>query len=82
MKVNIEIDCTPEEARAFMGLPDVSALHAVYLDRMKGLMAEGVTAADVERLMANWLPGAAMGLEQFQKAMWGAMGAATGAKPK
>ncbi|MEE4537438.1 MAG: DUF6489 family protein, partial [Erythrobacter sp.] len=23
MKISIEIDCTPEEARAFMGLPDV-----------------------------------------------------------
>ena len=22
MKVNIEIDCTPEEARTFLGLPD------------------------------------------------------------
>ena len=26
MKVNVEIDCTPEEARAFFGLPDVAPL--------------------------------------------------------
>ena len=81
MKVNIEIDCTPEEARAFMGLPDVSALHAVYLDRMKSLMVDGITASDAEKLMTGWLPGAALGFEQFQKAMWSAMGGAAGGKP-
>ena len=27
MKMTIEIDCTPVEARAFLGLPDVSALN-------------------------------------------------------
>ncbi len=26
MKMTIEVDCTPEEARRFMGLPDVSGL--------------------------------------------------------
>jgi len=28
MKVHIEMDMTPEEARAFMGLPDVAPIHA------------------------------------------------------
>ncbi len=27
MKVTIDIDCTPQEARAFMGLPDVAPLN-------------------------------------------------------
>ena len=27
MKMTIEVDCTPEEARRFLGLPDVSALN-------------------------------------------------------
>ena len=27
MKVKIDIDCTPEEARAFFGLPDLGPLH-------------------------------------------------------
>lgn len=83
MKVNIEIDCTPEEARAFMGLPDMTSLHAVYLDCMQTLMSEGITASDVEKLVGNWIPGAAHGFEQFQKAMWGAIGATSGSdKPR
>ena len=32
MKINIEIDCSPEEARQFMGLPDVGKANAVYVD--------------------------------------------------
>ncbi len=81
MKVNIEIDCTPEEARAFMGLPDVRALHELYIDRMTGLMKDGITASDVERLMTNWMP-SATGIGEVQKAMWNAMtgGVGTGKK--
>ena len=27
MKVTVDVDCTPAEARAFRGLPDVSPIH-------------------------------------------------------
>ena len=45
MKVNIEIDCTPEEARSFMGLPDVSKAQSIYVDTMAKAM-KGVTNPD------------------------------------
>ena len=32
MKVNVEVDCTPEEARRFLGLPDVSKANEAYVD--------------------------------------------------
>ncbi len=38
MKVHIEIDCTPDEARTFMGLPDVGKANAVYVDMMSKSM--------------------------------------------
>ena len=38
MKVNVEIDCTPEEARRFLGLPDVSKANEVYVDAMAKAM--------------------------------------------
>ena len=31
MKVTIEIDCTPVEARQFMGLPDVQPMQAAVM---------------------------------------------------
>ena len=41
MKVTINIDCTPLEARQFMGLPDVQPMQAAVLAEMeKRLIAE------------------------------------------
>ena len=44
MKVHVEIDCTPEEARAFMGLPDLSRAQAAYSEGMEKAM-RGVSTA-------------------------------------
>ena len=35
MKVTIEVDCTPQEARAFLGLPDVAALNEHLVEEMQ-----------------------------------------------
>jgi hypothetical protein len=41
MKVTIEIDCTPVEARQFMGLPDIEPMQAaVIAEIQKRVMAE------------------------------------------
>jgi hypothetical protein len=78
MKISFDIDCTPEEARTFFGLPDLQPLHDVYLDRMKTPMTEGINAADWQRMMQNWAPGIAGGFEQWQKLMMAGLGAAAG----
>ncbi len=56
MKVTVDVDCTPEEARRFMGLPDMSSVHEAYLDKMKKTIEEGITPASVEAMMGNWMP--------------------------
>jgi len=68
MKVTIDIDCTPEEARAFFGLPDLGPVHAAYVERMSSFVTEGLTAADVEKMMRSWLPGMTEGFEQWRQA--------------
>lgn len=78
MKVTIDIDCTPEEARAFMGLPDLAPVHAAYIDRMTSFVSEGLTSSDVEKMMRSWMPGMAEGMEQWRNAFWSA---ASGGKP-
>ena len=35
MKMTIEVDCSPEEARRFLGLPDVSSLNDHLVGEMK-----------------------------------------------
>lgn len=56
MKINVDIDCTPFEARAFLGLPDLTPIHDAYLDHMKNAISEGVTPDMVETMMRNWAP--------------------------
>lgn len=66
MKINVEVDCTPEEARRLFGLPDLTPLHAIYLNRVEKLMEKGITPDLVESMVKNWVPmgEAGMGLVQ------------------
>lgn len=54
MKVKIDIQCTPAEARAFLGLPDVSGLNDALTDEMQRRMTENMAAMEPEALMRNW----------------------------
>lgn len=54
MKVNIEIDCTPEEARSFLGLPDVAALNETLMAEMQKRAEANMEQLDPEMLMRQW----------------------------
>lgn len=58
MKVGIDIDCTPEEARRFLGLPDLSAVHEAYVDKMKAAVADGAGSGPeaFAEMMKAWGP--------------------------
>lgn len=80
MKVHIEIDCTPQEARTFMGLPDVGKANEVYVDLMAKAM-KGVGSVDKLQEMANQVaPMGQIGMKLFQNFMEGAAVAASGGK--
>ena len=69
MKVHIEIDCTPEEARAFMGLPDVSKANNIYVKSIAKAMT-GVSNPDQLQEYAQQLaPMGQMGFKMFQSFM-------------
>jgi len=58
---------TPEEARKFLGLPDVAPLQQEMQARMKAALESG----DSEALMRAWmLAGGAEAFERFQKLLW------------
>ena len=65
MKISVDVDCTPEEARRFMGLPDLSSVHAVYLNKIERMVDEGITADNVEAMVRAWSPMGDAGM-----AMW------------
>lgn len=75
MKVNIEMEMTPQEARAFMGLPDVAPMQKKMLEDMQARMKAAFDAGDPEGMMRAWMPfasgaGGADAFGQFQKLMW------------
>ncbi|WP_379548635.1 DUF6489 family protein [Qipengyuania sp. DSG2-2] len=82
MKVHVEIDCTPEEARAFLGLPDVSKANAVYVDTVTKAM-KGVTSPDqLQDIAKSIAPMGQMGLKMFQNFVEGSMAAGSALTPK
>lgn len=76
MKVTVDIECTPAEARAFLGLPDVSGLNEHLVNEMKRRMDENVAALQPEELMKNWFALGGQATEQFRKLMTAAAGGA------
>jgi len=72
MKINIEIECSPEEARQFLGLPDVQPLQARMMTEIEARMVQGLAAMDPETALKTWLPAGIQGLEQIQKMFWAA----------
>ena len=70
MKVTIDVECTPEEARAFLGLPDVAPLQQEMMEGLQGEMAKAAKAMNPEEMMKAVFPAGAEGLADMQKAFW------------
>lgn len=70
MKIKIDIDCSPGEARAFLGLPDVAPMQEALLAEMQQRMKEAVAGADLESMLRTWMPSGPQGWESMQKAFW------------
>lgn len=66
MKVHVDFDCTPEEARRLMGLPDLTLVHDAYVGRLSEAVATGVTPEMIEGLMKSWSPMGEVGFKLWQ----------------
>ena len=69
MKMTIEVDCSPEEARRFLGLPDVSALNDHLVAEMKNRIGANMAMISPDELVKNWMSFGAGAQEQFRKLM-------------
>ena len=69
MKVNVEVECTPAEARAVLGLPDVAPLNDHLVAEMKRRMDENMAAMQPEELMKTWTSFGMQAQDQFRKLM-------------
>ena len=73
MKMNVEIECTPAEARAFMGLPDVTPLNEHLVAEMQRRMDENIASMQPEEIMKTWTSFGLQAQEQFRRLMEGAV---------
>ena len=67
MKFRIDIDCTPQEARTFLGLPDVETAQKALYGELEARMRAAMERMDPEILLRTWMP-AVKGWEELMKA--------------
>lgn len=67
MKITVDVDCTPEEARTFLGLPDVKPMQDALLRQAQDRLSASMQAMDPETMMRTWMPAGVQGLEQLQR---------------
>ena len=77
MKITMDVECTPEEARAFLGLPDVKPMQEQLMQEVQERMAANIRAMEPEAMLRTWLPATLKGFEQMQEIF---MAQTTGAK--
>ena len=54
MKVNVEIDCTPDEARQFLGFPNVQPMQTAVMEKLQQQMTANIEKVSPEALMQSW----------------------------
>ncbi len=67
MKISIDIECSPEEARTFLGLPDVAGMQQSMTQMVQEKMTEHFTSMDPEAMMKTWLPSGVSAWEKMQE---------------
>lgn len=76
MKFTVNVDCTPQEARAFFGLPDIAPVQDRMMDEIEARLREHLRTLDPETFVKTWMPTGVQGWQDLQKTFWAQMGAA------
>ncbi len=78
MKFTVNVECSPEEARRFMGLPDVTPINEQLVAEMGKRMEANLKLMSGESLMSSWMSVGTQAQDAFVKLM---TSAATAAAP-
>jgi hypothetical protein len=57
VKITIDVDCTPAEAREFFGLPDLRPLQAAWLAEVEKRLVADMQKFSPEGIARSWLSG-------------------------
>jgi hypothetical protein len=69
MKVTVDVDCTPAEARSFLGLPDVTPIHDKYVKTMLDSFDGIANVEQMETMFKSFSPLGDAGMRLFRQMM-------------
>ena len=69
MNINVSVDCTPEEARRFLGLPDVTKVNEAYSEAMAKAIQGAGSLEQLQETAKTIAPMGQFGLKLFQQMM-------------
>ena len=78
MQIKVTVDCTPKEAREFLGWPDVEPVQREMMDRLSQVMKEGVSGTEAMTLMRPFIAPNLQAFEAMQRAFFQAFQSGTG----
>jgi hypothetical protein len=67
MNITMNIECSPEEARRLMGLPDMGPIHDIYLDKFREALSSGVSPEMFEQMVRTWAPMGEVGMTAWRQ---------------
>jgi len=67
MKMNVEIECTPVEAREFLGLPNVQPMQEAMMKKFEEKMLDHMQSFSPDKIMQSWFSFDPQKPEQFLK---------------
>jgi hypothetical protein len=67
MKIKLDVECTPEEARRFLGLPEVQPFQEALMKEVQERLSANIKAMDAKTMIETWLPATLKGFEQLQQ---------------
>ena len=74
MKFTVNVECTPEEARRFLGLPDVTPINERLVEEMGKRMEANLAMMSPDAIMSSWMSIGSQAQDAFLRLMTSAAG--------
>ena len=81
MKMNISVECTPEEARSFLGLPDLAPVNELLVNSVKQRIEQNIELVSPEFYLKQWYSMGGQATDSFMQMMTAGARAATSDTP-
>ena len=82
MKFTVNVECSPEEARRFMGLPDVTPINEALVAEMGKRMEANLALMSPDTMMQSWMSVGTQAQDAFVKLMTASVSGAAASRAK